>query len=162
VAAPGSVRQHVAVTGNIMAEAVRAFAKGRVMVPAMSVNSFHPDYEIHRDLWQTLRDVMAGDREMKRAGIRYVPRLEGQSDADYRAYVERGFFYNATARTVSGYLGMIFRREPVVKLPKGAGVGEAMAAFFNDCDLRGKGLESFAREVVNEVTVTGRAGTLID
>jgi hypothetical protein len=162
VAASGSFRQHLAVIGNIMAEAVRAFAKGRVMVPAMSVNSFHPDYEIHRDLWQTLRDVMAGDREMKRAGIRYVPRLEGQSDADYRAYVERGFFYNATARTLSGYLGMIFRREPVVKLPKGAGVGEAMAAFFNDCDLRGKGLESYAREVVNEVTVTGRAGTLVD
>lgn len=129
----------------------------------MSVNFLHPEYEASLDLWRTLRDVMAGDRAIKQAGIRYVPRLEGQNDVEFRAYVERGFFYNATARTVSGYLGMIFRREPVVKLPDaGSVLGKALRSFENDSDLQGKDLAAYGREVVSEVTVVGRAGTLID
>jgi len=80
----------------------------------MPVNSLHPEYEAHEDWWRTLRDVIAGDRAVKRSAVRYIPRLDGQTDLEYRAYVERGFFYNATARTVLGYLGMIFRREPRV------------------------------------------------
>ena len=106
------------------------------MVADMAINSLHPEYELNIDQWRTFREVMAGDREMKSAGVRYVPRLEGQSEAEYRAYVERGFFYNATARTVSGYLGMIFRREPVVKLPC-----ESMGDFLDDCDLQGRRLD---------------------
>lgn len=81
----------------------------------MAVNSFHPEYEVSLGLWLALREVIAGEREIKRAGVRYLPRLEGQSETEYRAYVDPGFFYNATARTMSWYLGMIFRREPVVR-----------------------------------------------
>ena len=100
---------------------------------------------------------------MKRAGIRYLPRLEGMNDLEYRWYVERGFFYNATARTVLGYLGMIFRREPVLKLPEdGSALANAIKDFVNDADLLGKGLSSYAREVTTEVAVIGRAGTLVD
>ncbi len=100
---------------------------------------------------------------MKRSGIRYIPRLEGMNDLEYRWYVERGFFYNATARTVLGYLGMIFRREPVLKLPKpGSVLGNVLREFVNDADLLGKELSGYAREVTTEVTVLGRCGTLID
>lgn len=148
---------------NVTAVALLSEGQKRVVWSCvMAVNSLHPDYDLHRDQWQTFRDVMAGDREVKRAGVRYVPRLEGQNESDYRAYVERGFFYNATARTVSGYLGMIFRREPMLRLPKGSGIGAAMEAFGNDCDLCGKELSGYAREVISEVTIMGRAGTLVD
>jgi hypothetical protein len=129
----------------------------------MPVNSLNPDYEINLDSWQTIRDVMLGESAIKRAGARYVPRLEGQSDVEFRAFVDRGFFYNATARTVSGYLGMIFRREPVVKLPeRSSACGKALQEFVNDVDLMGKGIEEYARQVVSEVTVMGRCGTLAD
>ena len=103
----------------------------------MPVNTLHPDYEYHQDWWRTLRDVMEGDQAMKQAGVRYLPRLEGMNDLEYRCYVERGFFYNATARTVLGYIGMIFRREPVLNLPKaGSVLGNALREFVNDSDLR--------------------------
>ena len=129
----------------------------------MPVNSLHQEYELHQDWWRTLRDVMEGDRAVKRAGIRYIPRLEGMNDLEYRWYVERGFFYNATARTVLGYLGMIFRREPQLKLPEeGKGLGDALHGFANDADLLGKELAHYAREVATEVTVIGRCGTLVD
>ena len=67
------------------------------------------------DAWQRIRDVLAGDSAIKRAGAKYVPRLDSQTDDEFRAYVERGFFYNATARTLSGYVGMIFWRDPVLQ-----------------------------------------------
>jgi len=44
-----------------------------------------------------------------------LARLDSQSETEFEEYVERGFFYNATARTVSGYIGMIFRREDVTR-----------------------------------------------
>ena len=129
----------------------------------MPVNSVHPDYKGHQDQWRTARDVVAGEREVKRAGIRYVPRLEGMNDLEYRAYVERGFFYNATARTVAGYVGMIFRREPLLKVPSDAApLAKVLGEFRNDCDLVGKELGVYARGVIAEVLVVGRAGTLID
>ena len=34
------------------------------------------------------------------------------------AYLARASFFNATARTADGYLGLIFRRAPFVKLPE--------------------------------------------
>ncbi len=78
----------------------------------MPVNSTHPAYDLNLETWQRIRDVIAGDAAIKRGGEKYMPRLDSQSDAEYQAYIGRGFFYNATARTVSGYQGLIFRKDP--------------------------------------------------
>ena len=129
----------------------------------MPANAVHGQYDFHQDTWRTLRDVMEGERAMKLGGVRYVPRLEGMNDVDFRAYVERGFFYNAAARTVSGYLGMIYRRDPLCKVPEGGGgLAAAMRAFVNDSDLLGKSLDGYSREVASEVIIMGRCGTLVD
>ena len=104
----------------------------------MPVNSTHAEYDEHLDAWLRIRDVLAGDRAIKRAGQKYVPRLDSQTDEEFRAYVERGFFYNATSRTVSGYIGMIFRRDPVLQLPdKSVALHPALRTFVNDVDLLG-------------------------
>jgi hypothetical protein len=129
----------------------------------MPVNSTHPDYDENLEAWQRIRDVMAGDTAIKRAGAKYVARLDSQSDDEFRAYVERGFFYNATARTVSGYVGMIFRRDPVLQLPeKSAALHPALKTFVNDVDLLGTTLDSYAKNIIEDVVTLGRAGTLID
>ena len=65
---------------------------------------------------------------MKEAGVAYVPRLEGQSEEEYRGYVGRALFFNATGRTAEGFSGMVFRRDPVVKLPKPLPGGPVNAA----------------------------------
>ena len=120
-------------------------------------------YDDNLDAWQRIRDVLAGDRAIKRAGAKYVARLDSQSDDEFRAYVERGFFYNATARTVSGYVGMIFRRDPVLQLPeKSAALHPALKTFVNDVDLRATTLDSYAKNIITDVVTLGRAGTLID
>jgi signal peptidase I len=48
-----------------------------------------------------------------------LPRLDSQTDDEYAAYKLRASFFNATARTADGFVGLIFRREPKMKLPDG-------------------------------------------
>jgi hypothetical protein len=155
----------------------------------MPVNSTHPLYDQFAESWQRVRDVLAGEDAIKAGGVRYVPRLDTQTNDEYGDYLARGFFYNATSRTVAGYLGMIFRREPVVNrpgelsntdgggapsLPAGKertvaggaatlpGLAAVFDAFVEDVDLFGTTFGSYARRLAAEVVSVGRGGTLID
>jgi hypothetical protein len=138
-------------------------AKNPCYKSPMPVNSTHADYDASAQSWQRIRDVLAGDAAVKRAGERYIARLDSQTDDEFRAYVDRGFFYNATARTVAGYLGLIFRRDPVLQVPaKSAGIHDVIKRFANDVDLLGTTLDSYSKTVVQEVLSVGRAGSLVD
>jgi len=129
-------------------------------VPA---NTTHPDYDASLPSWLRARDVIAGDDAMKSAGELYLPRLDSQNDDEYLAYKIRACFFNATSRTCDGFLGLLFRRDPEVKLPdRHAGVGGALRVFTDDVDLMGTSLFTFCKGVVGEVLAVGRCGTLID
>ena len=129
----------------------------------MPVNSTHPDYDATSEAWSRARDVIAGEDSVKAAGVLYLPRLDSQSDDEYAAYKERASFFNATARTAEGYVGLIFRRPPFIKTPENkSALSAALAEFANDADMLGTPLIAYAKNVVNEVISVGRAGTLID
>ena len=83
----------------------------------MPVNSTHPDYDANLVAWQRARDVFAGEDAVKAAAEKYLPRLDCQDDTEYRAYKNRASFFNASARTADGFVGLIFRRNPTFKLP---------------------------------------------
>jgi hypothetical protein len=106
---------------------------------------------------------MAGEDAIKAAGIRYLSKLDSQTEEEYAAYKSRASFFNATARTAEVYLGLIFRRPPFIKVPEGqAALARAMQEFANDTDMLGSPLATYAKSVVNEIIMVGRAGTLID
>ncbi len=128
----------------------------------MPVNSTHPDYDEHLPAWLRARDVMAGEDSVKMAGVKYLPRLNSQTDDEYAAYKSRAAFFNATARTAEGFIGLVFRRPPFIKTTEGKGLGAALSEFENDADMLGTPLVGYAKNVVNEVITVGRAGTLID
>lgn len=129
----------------------------------MPVNNTHPDYDAALPAWTRARDVMAGEDAIKAAGIRYLSKLDSQTDEEYTAYKSRASFFNATARTAEVYLGLIFRRPPFIKVPEGqAALAKAMGEFVNDTDMLGSPLAAYAKSVVNEIITVGRAGTLID
>ncbi len=129
----------------------------------MPVNSTHPDYDSNLPAWLRARDVFAGEDTLKSAGERYLPKLDSQSSDEYHAYKSRASFFNATARTADGFVGLIFRRDPTFKLPdEKSGVGRASATFLEDADMLGTTLISYAKNVTSEVIGVGRAGTLID
>ena len=123
----------------------------------MSGTLVHPEHLAHASKWARARDVLAGEDAVKAAGSRYLPRLDSQSDKEFSDYVARGSFFNATARTLDGFLGMIFRKPAQIAL-----AGEAGGLARNDADLAGTTLEGYARNVMSEVLAVGRSGTLID
>ena len=129
----------------------------------MPTDSTHTDYDANLNAWLRARDVFAGEDTLKSAGVRYLPRLDSQTDDEYLAYKSRTSFFNATARTADGFVGLIFRRDPTFKLPDGkTGVGAAMTKFLDDADMLGTTLVSYAKNITIEVIGVGRAGTLID
>jgi len=125
----------------------------------------HPEYDAALPSWFRARDVIAGEDSVKTAGETYLPKLSAHTDAEYAAYKARASFYNATSRTASGYVGMIFRRAPFMKLtppnPSPA-LDKSMAVLSDDFDQRNTSILSYAKNVVTEVVHVGRAGTLID
>jgi hypothetical protein len=129
----------------------------------MPVNNTHPDYDAALPAWTRARDVMAGEDAIKAAGIRYLSKLDSQTDEEYTAYKSRASFFNATARTAEVYLGLIFRRPPFIKVPDdSSALAKALGEFVNDTDMLGSPLATYAKSVVNEIITVGRAGTLID
>ena len=129
----------------------------------MPVNSTHPDYDANIVAWQRARDVFAGEDAVKSAAEKYLPRLDCQDDKEYLAYKNRASFFNASARTADGFVGLIFRRDPTFKLPENkSGVGDALTEFVEDADMLGTPLSAFSKKLVTEIINVGRAGTLID
>ena len=132
----------------------------------MPTNSTHPDYDANLNAWLRARDVFAGEDTLKSAGERYHPKLDSQSPDEYHAYKSRASFFNATARTSDGFVGLIFRRDPTFKIPGNgtnlSGVSRALATFVEDADMLGTTLVSYAKNITSEVIGVGRAGTLID
>jgi hypothetical protein len=55
-------------------------------------------YDQFAESWQRVRDVLAGEDAVKSGGVRYVPRLDTQTNDEFGDYLARGFFYNATSR----------------------------------------------------------------
>lgn len=139
----------------------------------MPVDTVHPEYQRWAQHWRKMRDVVLGQEAMERATVGatlpglvggtstlgrdyYLPRLGGQDEQQYRAYVRRALFYGATARTIDALVGAIFRRDPVLTM------SEDMEQQMEDVDLGGTPLATFAKVAVAEVLTTGRYGVLVD
>jgi hypothetical protein len=76
---------------------------------------------------------------------RICPRLDSQSDDEYAAYKTRASFFNASACIADGYVGLIFRREPSLKVPDAsAGIGRVL-----DVDMFGTSLLAYPIAVSN-------------
>lgn len=120
------------------------------------VRTQHDDYKAKVDKWQKCRDTIGGEDAIKAAGLRYVPKLRRQKDQDYTAMIVRGSFYNATARTVSGLLGMIFRKPAIQEVPTG------IEALLKDVDMCGTPFDVFSAKITEECLSVGRVGLLID
>ena len=80
----------------------------------MPVDTPSLEYEAALPRWQRCRDCFEGSDAIKARATDYLPALEGHqgSSEKYDAYLTRAVFYNATARTVAGLLGSVFRATP--------------------------------------------------
>jgi hypothetical protein len=72
------------------------------------------------------------------------------------AYQERANFFNATGRTLDAFTGMIFAKDPVIKLPT------AIEPYGEDISLSGINLREFSEQVVDQQLAVGRVGIMAD
>jgi len=122
----------------------------------MSVKNTHRDYDRMAPLWQRCRDAVAGQAAMHAAGKRYLAKLKGEDDEEYKARVARSDFFNASWRTIAGLVGMAFRKPANSELP---GLLEGYA---QDITMSGTNLDAIAEQIVEEVLEVGRIGLLVD
>ena len=118
----------------------------------MAVNEKHPEYLKNLTKWQLMRDALAGEV----AKEKYVPKLSDQEAEEYKAYVERAEFYNATARTQVALTGLLFAKPPKVELP------EALKTIAENVSLDDDTLEALAKNIADECLSVGRCGVLVD
>lgn len=124
------------------------------------------------------RAAVAGEREVKKAGVKFLPPLasmccatiedengnqminqtagltqEGQ--AAYRKYKALASFYGATGRTVDGLVGLIFSKPAVCELPT------QMEYMKDNVDSRGSTLRDFSKKASTEAFISPRSGILV-
>jgi hypothetical protein len=102
-----------------------------------------------------MRAFVAG-RSAVLASEAYLIRLPGNTDETYKLYAGRSYFLNATARSIDGLTGLIFRKSPVVNIPP------ALEAYSNDLTRAGQSAAKFAEQIVEEVLTVGWCGVLVD
>lgn len=122
----------------------------------MAVDTKHEEYDEHYDQWERCEHAAEGQDEIHEYGVKYLPRLSGQTDQEYKSYKQRALFYNATQRTIDGLTGLLFIKPPVTEYPA------ALESITADITMSGVNLHQFAEMVAEEVVTLGRCGVLVD
>lgn len=122
----------------------------------MSVDTKHKEYTENYEAWERCEHAAEGQDEIHEYGVKYLPRLSGQTDQEYFAYKQRALYYNATARTVDGLTGMLFMKPETIEAPA------AMDNIIADVTMGGLSLHQFAELISEEVITIGRCGVLVD
>ena len=122
----------------------------------MSVDTKHKEYTENYEAWERCEHAAEGQDEIHEYGVKYLPRLSGQTDQEYFAYKQRALYYNATARTIDGLTGMLFMRPETIEAPA------AMDSIIADVTMGGLSLHQFAEIIAEEVITIGRCGVLVD
>ena len=122
----------------------------------MPVDSKSIFYDLRIGTWKTIADILEGEEVIKAKGELYLPRLKGQKTAAYNSYINRGSFFNATARTIQGLGGAIMRKSVVVEVPK------TMEDWLDKVTLDGLSFKDVTKIVVDELLSYGYFGILVD
>jgi len=130
---------------------------GGGVADSTSVNT-HPEYMYWRHEWRKLRDVISGQREIKRQGALYLKPLQKQDNDEYLHYLERATFYNMTRQTLNGMVGQIFARDPMIVGITKKFKDALRLKFGKD----GSGHVNFVKTIISEQISMGRYGVLVD
>ena len=124
----------------------------------MGIESTHLQYAEYLRQWQRIRATVAGQDAIKGGGEVYLLKPDGMTKDQYAIYLERALFFGATARTVQGLVGAIFRKPPSIEPAD----NELVNTIVSNVDLTGTPVDVFAATVVEEVLTLGRVGVFTD
>lgn len=117
----------------------------------------HPWYELQREDWEKVRDLMAGTRAVRKKGALYLPKHAAEQPDDYELRLKLGVVYNGFKRTLQAMTGLVMQRP--VELGQTAG---KIAEHWESIDGRRGHGAVFARRVFTEGLATNWCGILVD
>ena len=121
---------------------------------AEELSAVLPQYDL-------ITDCIAGGFAVKAKGTKYLPMPNATDQSPenldrYSAYKLRAQFYNVAQRTLNGFVGQIFAREPNAKVPS------LLDTLVADVDGAGVTLAQQAKTAAANVLAKGRAGLYVD
>jgi hypothetical protein len=141
----------------------------------MSVTTIHNEYSANVKKWVLVRDADEGSTAIKaragdgdgvktlrgRRGTVYLPAPNASDTSDenkdrFDSYLERANYVNFTGQTKEGVLGLVFRKETVVKLPT------AIDYLEDNANGGGLSIDQMVKDVTGDVLMVGRYGLLVD
>lgn len=115
----------------------------------------HPQYLYYLPDYQKIRDCYNGERAIKNANVKYLPKLKAQSEEDYLNYLTRALFFPVTGKTVTTMVGLATVKPPKVE------ASDLMESYFKDSE-SGYQFTEFYVTTLQEMILMGRYGVLID
>lgn len=120
----------------------------------MPQDSKHPEFSNYLKIWEKCRDAISGEERMKERARKYVPKLPGQEETEYEAYIARAQYVNYVGKILDTSINQVFRKAPIVT--------DVPADWLEDIDLCGKSFASFSKEILSEILKVNRVGVLVD
>jgi hypothetical protein len=122
----------------------------------MPVNTPRQEYLDIQPVWERLRNTFTGRDAIIDAGTKYTPALPGATAEQNKAYLTRGNFFNAVARTTHGLVGAIFQKSPEID------IRETYKYWLDDITLTNVTFNMFALDALHDVMLMGRYGILVE
>lgn len=122
-----------------------------------AVNTVHPIYAKLKPRWAMVRDAVEGEYAVKAAEEVYLPKLLGTGELEYKAYVHRALFLEATRRTLQGLVGMIMQKAPQIDAKDAT-----KESILKNITKGGMTINGFASVVLQEVIMLNKYGILAD
>ena len=116
----------------------------------MPIDSTHPDYDSNVERWKLTRAIINNEAQA------YIRKVDAKDNARSEVYVEHAVLVNFTALTKEGLVGLAYKKEPKIELPK------ELEYLLKDSTGDGRGLALASKETLGEVLEVGRHGLLED
>jgi hypothetical protein len=127
----------------------------------MPVGYTRPEVAYQIPRWNKIRDCLAGEDEVKQKREKYLPKPNAtdkskENEQRYKDYLTRAVFYGVTKRTLDGYVGQVFARDPIIDVP------DSMKPMLEDVDGAGVSLVQQAKKALAADVAYGRVALLAD
>ena len=120
----------------------------------MPINTKHSGYKESIRKVTRVRDFAAGEDAVKDKGETYLPKLSGQTQAEYEAYLLRGYLTPSVEPTVRAIAGSIMRRPAVFS--------GGLDYLKDNVNGTGEGLNIFTQDMISELLLAGGVGYLVE
>ncbi len=126
----------------------------------MSLTQPNNIYLQNKDRWIKNRDFYEGADAVKKKADMYLPRLGAHKGENgnyyYETFLKNAVYYNTVNRSVSAFLGLSFRKPPLLTNP------ELTERYRHNFGSDGASLFAFAESVIKETLLQGKCGVLVD